>query len=411
MKVLHISTGYPISYAGGITNYVRMLATEQIKKGLDVAVLGGIDTNKENFSFKYHEYESKKIKTFSLGESNDKDGLKNIEKILKSEQYDLIHIHMMLDIDWSIIDIIKDKYKYIISLHDYFYICPRIIMVDSKNQICTRYNHDKCNKCITRLETFDNLRRGINKLSSISGINIKYPPIKQMVTSRRYKKLKELLEGAELLLPVSNRVKEIYINSDIKANYKVMHISNYSADLYEPYNNENKYTDKIDIVMLGSLTYHKGAEVLLNILRQIKNNNIKVHFYGRANGKYISKLESVGLINHGSYLPNELKKILSKMDLGLVLSIWEDNAPQVVMELLNNNVPVIATNKGGIPDFVSNDNGYIFDPNSKDEFNMLIKFLNEITREKVIQLKRNINRTKTTEEHLKELMQLYNDLI
>lgn len=31
MKILHLSTGFPLSFQGGITNYVRMLATVQKK--------------------------------------------------------------------------------------------------------------------------------------------------------------------------------------------------------------------------------------------------------------------------------------------------------------------------------------------------------------------------------------------
>ena len=355
---------------------------------------------------------SSKIRSFSLGYCKDKNGLNKIKNILEKEKYDLIHIHMMLDIDWDIVNLLKNKYRYIVSLHDYYYICPRIIMVDCNGQVCDKYDYNKCNNCISKIETFDTFRRGINKICTSIGITPKYPKIKQKVTSIRYLKLKELLENAELVLPVSNRVKEIYMNSGIEAKYKVLHIGNYSANSYKKFD-PNKYVIKEDInlVVLGALTYHKGAEVLLKILERITNKNIKIHFYGRADKNYLQKLKDKGLIYHGKYSPNELNKILKNMDLGLVLSIWEDNAPQVVMELLNNNVPVIGTRRGGIPDFVSTNNGYLFNPNSQLEINKVADFLNCITVEQIIKLKQNIKRTKTAEEHLRELDLIYKELI
>ena len=412
MKILHISTGYPLSFQGGITNYVRMLATEQSNAGIDVSVLGSTDSKKEEYNFKYYDYESKKIKPFSLAKAKDSDSLKKIEEILDREKFDLIHIHMMLDIDWGLVDILKGKYKYIISLHDYFYICPRIILMDSNDCLCDKYSKIKCNSCITKFETNNFSRKVINGINKKTKINIKYPKIKQYITDDRYDKFKELLEGAQILLPVSNRVKEIYINAGIEGEYKVIHIGNYSAELYKAFNcDEYMKKNTIDVVMLGALTYHKGAEVLLKLLKNINNKKIKFHFYGRAEDKYEDLLVKSGLIYHGRYAQDQLSEILRNMDLGLVLSVWEDNAPQVVMELLNNNVPVVGSKLGGIPDFVNEKNGFLFNPYTNSDFNEVIKFFDNISHEKVLLMKSNIKRTKTPNEHLNEIITLYEQLV
>lgn len=50
---------------------------------------------------------------------------------------------MILDIDWNLYDIIKN-YNYIISLHDYFYLCPRICMVDRNKLLCSKYEENRC---------------------------------------------------------------------------------------------------------------------------------------------------------------------------------------------------------------------------------------------------------------------------
>lgn len=410
MKVLHITTGYPISYQGGITNYVRSIATEQVNKGMDVSVIGGIDKNKE-FNFKYYEYYSNNIKPFKFKKADDINSLNKIKKILEDNNFDLIHIHMMLDIDWRIVDLLKNKYKYIISLHDYFYICPRTILMNWENVLCKNYNKDNCRYCVSKLETVNFFLRATNFLNKKMNCNYTLPRIKQNITDYRFEKMKELLESASLLLPVSKRVEELYKEAGINGKYRMLHIGNYSAESYKKFNLEKyEYKNEIDVVMLGSLTYHKGASLLLNILKELKNEKINIHFYGRIDKKYERDFNNSKLIYHGKYNQKELGNILNNMDLGLVLPIWEDNAPQVVMELLNNNVPIIATRMGGIPDFINSNNGYLFNAYSKVEMNKMLNFLNNITIDQIIRMKQSITRTKTVFEHIEELNHIYNNI-
>lgn len=399
MKILHISTGFPLSFQGGITNYVRMLAETQNQNGHDVWVIGGKDNQK--YKFKYIQYESQFIKPFTLGKMEDKKSLYMIDKFLKEEKFDIIHIHMMLDIDWDLYSILKD-YDYIISLHDYFYLCPKICMVNRKKRLCDRYEENKCKKCIDKIEQC----RYTRFLRKKSMLDIS---ISDDVTVLRYQKMKKLLEGAKILLPVSNRVKEIYLLSGINNMYKVLHIGNILADKYNKLtcNKEFLGIRKINIAMLGSLSYLKGVNLFIKLAQNISHDKYNIHFYGRS-GKYKRQIRKAGIFDHGTYKQNELNKILSNIDLGLVLSVWEDNAPQVVMEFLNNNIPVIGTKMGGIPDFINEKNGYLFNPYSETEWNTLIKVLNNLSLENILALKKNINPTTTTVEHYKELMDVYN---
>ena len=41
MRILHITTGYPLSFHGGITNYVRSIAEVQTAEGHQVGVVSG----------------------------------------------------------------------------------------------------------------------------------------------------------------------------------------------------------------------------------------------------------------------------------------------------------------------------------------------------------------------------------
>lgn len=409
MKICHISTGFPISFQGGVTNYVRTLAEYQCQRGHDVYVLSGPDNTK--YTFKTECYKSKKIVPMRWRAPIDKDGLKNIKNFLEENQFDLIHIHMMLDIDWDIYEVLK-SYRYIVSLHDYFFICPRIQMLMHDNTICTCYREDKCARCISLFNTikiFNGLEYRVAHKTRFH--NFRLPEIPQSMTKKRYLKFKMLLEHAAILLPVSNRVQEIFRNSGIDGNYKVLHIGNLTADKFS-YDFEFNWTKpKIDITMLGTLTYLKGADIFIQMAKHISKDKVNFHFYGRSNA-YGDKIKEVGIIDHGPYKQEDLSDILKETDLGLCLSVWEDNGPQVVMEFLNNHIPVIGTRLGGIPDFVKDgENGLLFDPYSTIEVENIIKSIEYMNRDILWKLTENICPTISVSEHCKTIEEIYSVII
>ena len=408
MKVLHISTGCPLSFQGGITNYVRGLVYNQLKSGYEVAVLGETDNN--NYDFKYYNYHSDKIQIDNFGELIDKKALGYIDEILSRENFDIVHVHMILNVDWDLTEVLS-KHTYIVSLHDYFYLCPRIKMFIN-NSICVNYDQNKCMYCISKFDTYQPLKIWRDRINRKLKLKLKYPKVKQNVTKLRYEKYKRFLEKANILLPVSKKVEEIYINSGIKNKYRVTYIGNNTADEYVHYSGSvDRDKENLDIVFIGTLTKEKGADILIKILEKVRNDKLRFHFYGGADTYYLPKTERLGLINHGKYLQRDLKNILSKVDLGMVLSVWEDNAPQVVMELLNNNVPVFATRLGGIPDFINTKNGFLFNPYDESEFLNAIKFLNNLNYTEIDKLKQGIVRTRNFQEHFNELDEVYNEAI
>lgn len=409
MKICHISTGFPISFQGGITNYVRSLASMQEKMGHEVWVICGLDDQKQNFHVK--EYKSEKIVPMKLRKPIDKYALSLIDNFLKNMRFDIIHIHMVLDIDWDLYQIME-TYNYVVSLHDYFFLCPRIQMIMNDYTLCTSYNESKCKKCIS----WFNVHRVFNgieyKIShKTKWKDFRFPLIPQQMTANRYKKYKFLLENSKMLLPVSNRVQEIYEDSGIQGKYKVLHIGNISANNYKAEFKFDWNKDKICLTMLGNLSYLKGADLLIELANILDRNKIEINFYGRS-GKYAEMIKKAGISDHGSYNQAELSEILENTDVGLVLSVWEDNGPQVVMEFLNNHIPVIGTRMGGIPDFIEDGvNGILFNPYSEDELFDTVKKISNWSRKDIFDMKKRIVKTITVEEHCKLLQEIYDEIV
>lgn len=403
-KILHVCTGFSLDFNGGITNYVRCLAAAQQNSGYDVYVLCDDGCSDGYTIIKY----CSKIKKWSFGKKKDSRSLKRLEEIIEQLDFSLIHIHMMLNIDQRLYQILKGK-KYVISLHDYYFICPRIQMIPPEEDRCEIANTAKCTKCLSMLETNWYLR-GVSKRILGPHATYKFP----LKSKRTYKTWinnnKKLLEGASMLFPVSKRVEEIYKNSGIENKYKVLHIGNICADNFVRKSIFSQ-SATINLIILSSVSRMKGGPLFFSILNKVKNPNLKVHFYGRANKEEQLKLQQLGIIDHGPYKQTELPEILRNMDMGVMTPIWEDNGPQVVMEMLNNYVPVFGTKIGGIPDFVTNKNGFLFDPYNELEINEACRFLNELNRDQINFFRSNIEHTTTTEEHLAELSTCYDEVL
>ena len=292
-------------------------------------------------------------------------------------------------------------------------------MITPKRKLCTCYSEEKCCACIGYLEQMVEknwlLRKTCGFFRRFLHVNLKtkLPYMYQKVTIARFEKMKCLLENAALLLPVSRRTKEIYENSSIVNKYEILYIGNIHADQYtenyvlSPLNIDSK----IHIAMVGELSYMKGAEIFIKIAKTIDKNKYVMHFYGKSQKEYEKVAQASGVIMHGKYKQSEMKEILRKVDIGLVLPVCEDAGPQVVMELLNNHIPVVTTRMGGIPDFVDEKNGFLFNPYNDAEIMSVINFFDKLNFEKINFFKKNITRTTTTQEHYLDLSKVYQKLL
>lgn len=402
-SILHICTGFSLDFQGGITNYVRSIAKTQAINGHKVYVLTDSGKNDE---YKVISIESKN-QSFSFFKRKDDLMLSEIQQLLFKNKFDLIHIHMMLNIDQRVYEVLKD-YKYIVSLHDYWFICPRIQMVKLNEQRCEKCT-SKCYECFNVLEKHQSVYRLVRKLTSETFST--YFPIKnRKIYSSWIDNNKKLLENADCLIPVSKRVEEIYRNSGINSKYSVLHIGNLTANDFD-YNYIYRPNNCINLVILSNISNIKGGKLICEILKKVNNPLLKVHFFGRASETQKKMMKSAGIIDNGPYNQNELHGILQNMDMGIIVPIWEDNGPQVVMEMLNNHLPVFATKMGGIPDFVNDNNGFLFDPFNECDLQRAIDFLDNLTFDKIARMKASIKPTTSPLEHYHELMELYSNII
>jgi len=413
MKVIQISTGFDISFNGGITNYVRNISESLVAAGHEVTVIySNDDGSKKEYIFDTISINTK-MQAFGLASVVSNSDIAKLEKMIKDKTPDIIHVHMMIDLPIKVLEMFKKHAKLVISLHDYYYICNRIVLMRSDGTNCIDSNENRdCNLCIQRHEAIGNRYwRFINK--KVKNIFYKDSFSPSFGHHERFIVGKKMFKEADLLIAVSNRVREIYQNNGfINEKFVVNHIGNYTAEedfrsLFEG----RKLKGPNDIIrfgFLGNLNYHKGSNILLEL---IENTVHEFHIYGRVSPNILDEIKvHEKAIYHGEYKHTDLPTILKDIDFGLVLPVWEDNAPQVIFEFLNAGIPIIGTKKGGLPDFINDKNGKLFGVSENDIVEMkkyinsdeLIDFYNIVVNK--------IEGTKKANQHSKEIIELYNNL-
>jgi len=209
----------------------------------------------------------------------------------------------------------------------------------------------------------------------------------------------------------SNFVKNKIASYGVKEEkIKVLPTSRKSFDLIKakPLNN-GSFPIKFGYV--GGINEHKGVYLLINAFSKLDQKKAKLLIYGGGDEKKLAQFKNLNLEYRGSYLYRDINKVLSEIDVGIVPSIWEEIFCAAGIEFLQAKIPVIASNKGGIYEWLKDKiNGYFFnsqEPNDLfEKMNMFINNPNLISA-----LQKNILPWKTLADHTKEITNIYNKLL
>lgn len=115
---------------------------------------------------------------------------------------------------------------------------------------------------------------------------------------------------------------------------------------------------------IGRFDRQKGLDILLDAMRELPETTLHLHVIGRGvRDQAESFREQVGsnVTFHGWLPRTEIMALLREIDLVVVPSRWEAH-PLVAIEAMRSGVPVIASDRGGLPEIVRHGvDGYIFD--------------------------------------------------
>lgn len=240
-----------------------------------------------------------------------------------------------------------------------------------------------------------------------------YIRIKNTLIYRIYRKAeKKILKEASRIITLDG-VEEQYKNKTLVIPHKV------DTQIFQRININGKYElynlDKSDFILLyvGRITEEKGVKILAESFPAIleKVPNAKLLLVGKGNlENYVKRfVKTSGLENQirllGEKTRNELSELYNVADVTILLSLVEGTPnPNVILESLACDTPVITTRVGKIPGIVENGkNGFIVDLEINNILNAVLKIpdLKEENLNKAID-----DKNKRYDEGIKNLMEI-----
>lgn len=358
--------------------------------------------------------------------------------------FDVIHLNNIEGISINILKI-KEKYpktKLVLSLHNYIPFCPLVQYFQNHNaRICTDFDNGReCLKCpefkignkeyIRHVQHYfrDKLRVKFiaNIFSWVFIFNSNKFITKKNVSTHsdfalyRKKNIEYINKYVDQVLTVSKRVREIAINNGIDKN--IVRTSYIGTKVAANQNRERKNITNLNsipfvIAYLGYAKIDKGFYFLISVLEMLKKNiakriKVKIAVNDMPKG-YLSKLHKklkdfAQIKNLGGYSHQELPTILSDVDLGIIPVLWEDNLPQVAIEMVACGVPILCSDFGGASELCKSD---VFKFKGGSQKDCIEKLTAIVENQNLLQEYWNHHNGLTTmKEHLAELKNNYLEL-
>ena len=165
----------------------------------------------------------------------------------------------------------------------------------------------------------------------------------------------------------------------------------------------------IDVLLIGRLHREKGVYLFLDALKHIKKE-LNVVIVG-SGPEYLNMVKTAPSSHHitftGKVPFEEVKDYYAKSKLVVIPSTYMDNFPFVAIEALSNGVPIIATDRGGLPELVG-EGGVALMPDAKlmaDNIKILLD--DELLRKHIAKLAKSSAKRFDKKKVVDEILKVY----
>ena len=415
MRILHVGWGFTPWRGGGLIAYAEQLMAAQAAAGHDVSYFcagrrvpllrrprvhrwrrDGVRVHEIlNCPVPHGGDTGTRVPDIELGEPRSE---RIFEQTLARVRPQLVHVHELAGLPSSLIDIAKDRgMPVVMTLQDYYLLCPTIKLYDHLGQVCHRREPGAdCRVCcrdgavdtshhetqtlgaalvqlgerhpaarerywrhvaprVARLPGAPAVARE-RKAPPAPPVPVGIAPPAEVYDRRRHLNVARL-GRVDALLAMSHRVAEIYTELGVPADrIRTLHLTLRHLGRLSPRSLAAAPAPVLFAAMNGASSRQKGAEVIIDAVRRLEvagyGGRYRLRLLGGVDDRYRAELEAVPSVELGGVFgQSELDELLDDVDVGIVPSVWEEAYGYVGVEFLAKGIPVLGNAIGGIPDY------------------------------------------------------------
>ena len=380
MRILQVAHGYPPQEWGGAELVTATLSQALAERGHSVTVFARMaDPEAEEFSVRPDAADMgdgvhvvrivnnlSRVSHFRLEYDNPfLNGA--FHQVLTDTRPDVVHIQHVGHLSGSLIHVPAQLgYPVVLSLHDFFFACYRIHLIDNHTRLCP--GPDRGERCVACLQ-------------SVTGAD---------EARRRFAYFEQLLHiPRRVIVPsqfLADRMQEIF--PFVGPRLQIVAPGIVPGRQILPENRKDQPPGPLRVLYIGVLLPHKGAHLLLEATRGLPGGSIEVSLYGSrvaAWQTYVDQLEAdatdLPVRFCGTYRHDELSTILARHDVLVVPGICEETFSLVTREALQAGLPVIAARRGALPEVIRDGvNGLLFEAENAADLRRCLERLRTDTR-------------------------------
>lgn len=339
---------------------------------------------------------------------------------MRAERPDLLHLHSGYLIGAGVLE---EAHRLgvpsVVTLHDYWFLCPRITLLRGNGQVCAEIPADPagCAWCLRldrrRHRLPEQLSGGLAGRAwiALAGGAEAAQQAARRAYLRRALGLASLaiapshfLAGcfAELLDPEQLRVVRLGIETE-----RLQAVAPATGD------------ETLRLAFIGQVAPHKGVDLLVRAVRQLPPAGRPVALAlhgGAADPTYEDRLRALAgddprIHFAGPFAHGQLAGILTGADLVVVPSIWYENSPLTILEAQAARRPVITARLGGMAELVRDGvDGLHFAPGDAGDLARQIQRLRDEPG-LLERLRAGVRPPPSIDDEMAELSAIYADLI
>lgn len=403
MRILYVIHQFYPEGSAGTERFLFNLARGMQRSGHRVEVITYSNEDaalfKRNDSLLVRDYVYKGVYVLALRHQklsldtnsavNDEAMLSFARSFLARNHFDLVHIvHPMRMSSWATAAAEKNV-PYIVTLTDFWTICPKITLQTSYGILCWGPEHGSaCDKLCPELDSV-RLRDRLSRVHSLL-INARYVIAPSMF-------------AADLVRAEFGDISMRSICHGLPLRQSCVAAKREGGN-------------HIIFGYCGGLSPHKGAHVLIKAFRRLDARDARLSIYGdsQSDQSYSERLHDLAagdprITFQGRYEPEEIGRVMASIDMLVVPSLWYETYCFVVHEAFASKVPVIASDVGVLAETVKEgQNGLLFRIN--DEESLLLRMSSVLEdRESLSAMRDSLNSyvQRLEEEELYEYLRLY----